>query len=95
MDSNKVIDHIDGNKTNNKLENLRYISKSENTQAAYYSQKIQSNIRSIICYKDGQQIGIYPSCKEASRQLNLDASSISKCCRGVYKHTHNYTFKYL
>ena len=91
---NYIVDHIDGNKLNNNLENLRYISRSENTQAAYYSQKIQSNVRAVICYKDGQYIGTYPSCKEAGRQLNCDASSISKCCRGLYKHTHGYVFKY-
>lgn len=91
---NYVIDHIDGNKLNNSVENLRYISRSENTQAAYYSQNTQSNIRPVICYKDGQYIGTYASCKEAARQLNCDVSSISKCCRGLYKHTHGYVFKY-
>lgn len=91
---NYVVDHIDGNKLNNDLENLRYISRSENTQAAYYSQRNQSNIRPVICYKDGHYIGTFPSCKEASRQLNCDASSISKCCRGIYKQTHGYKFQY-
>lgn len=91
---NYVVDHIDGNKTNNNVENLRYISRSENTRAAYYSQQNQSNIQPVICYKDGEYIGTFPSCKEASRQLNCDASAISKCCRGIYKHTHGYNFKY-
>ena len=91
---NYVIDHIDGNKLNNAVENLRYISRSENAQAAYYSQKNQSNIQPVICYKNGEYIGTFPSCKEASRQLNCDASAISKCCRGIYKHTHGYNFQY-
>ena len=91
---NYVIDHIDGNKLNNNVENLRYISRSENTQAAYYSQKNQSNIRPVVCYKDGQYIGTYSSCKEAGRQLDCDASAISKCCRGLYTHTHGYVFNY-
>lgn len=94
LKENYVIDHIDGNKLNNDLENLRYISRSENTRAAYYSQQSQSNIQPVICYKDGKYIGTFPSCKEASRQLNCDASAISKCCRGIYKHTHGYNFQY-
>jgi hypothetical protein len=94
LKDNYVIDHIDGNKLNNDIDNLRYISRSENTQAAYYSQKNQSNIRPVVCYKDGKYVGTYPSCKEAGRQLDCDASSISKCCRGKYKHTHGYTFTY-
>ena len=93
-DDTKIVNHINGNKLNNDLENLRYISRSENTQAAYYSQQNQSNIQPVICYKDGQYIGTFPSCKEASRQLNCDASAISKCCRGIYKHTHGYNFQY-
>lgn len=94
LKENYVIDHIDGNKLNNDLENLRYISRSDNTRAAYYSQQNQSNIQPVICYKNGQYIGTFPSCKEASRQLNCDASAISKCCRGIYKHTHGYNFQY-
>lgn len=94
LQNNYVIDHIDGNKLNNELENLRYISRSANTQSAYYSQKSQSNIQPVICYKDGKYIGTFPSCREAGRQLNCDASSISKCCRGIYKHTHGYNFQY-
>ena len=33
-DPTKVVDHIDGDKTNNHFENLRNISQSENTLAA-------------------------------------------------------------
>jgi hypothetical protein len=94
LKNNYVIDHIDGNKTNNELSNLRYISRSDNTQAAYYSQKTQSNIKKVKCYKDGEFIGVFPSCREAARILKLDFSAISKCCRGLYKHTGGYNFFY-
>ena len=93
-EDNKVIDHIDGNKTNNKLSNLRYISRSDNTKMAYYSQNVQSNINSVVCYKDNKMIGVYPSCREAARSLNCDASAISKCCRGIYSKHHGYVFLY-
>ena len=91
---NYVIDHINSDKLDNNIKNLRYISRSENTIAAYYSQKTQSNIRKVICYKDGEEIGTFLSCKDAARQLNCDASAISKCCRGKYSNHHGYVFRY-
>jgi group I intron endonuclease len=36
----------------------------------------------------------WDSITEASSQLNIDKSAISKCCRGIYKTTNNFKFKY-
>lgn len=88
------IDHIDNNSQNNILSNLRKVTFSENVKMGIVDQKAHKEIKEVIAYKDEKEIGRYPSCKEAARQLNLDASSISKCCRGIYAHTHGYTFKY-
>lgn len=88
------IDHIDNNSLNNSLSNLRKVTISENVKAGIISQKAHKEIREVIAYKGAKEIGRYYSCSEAARQLNLDASSISKCCRGIYTHTHGYSFKY-
>lgn len=40
--SGRIINHKDGDKLNNCLENLRYITRSENSQAALYEQKNNS-----------------------------------------------------
>jgi group I intron endonuclease len=36
----------------------------------------------------------WPSIKEASKLLNISSGSISHCCRGKIKYTHNYIFKF-
>lgn len=90
-----VIDHIDGNKHNNNLINLRKITLSENVQKAYYEQRLNSNIIPVSQYSlDNEFIATFPSSREAARQLKLDSSSITKCCRGKLKTTGGFIFHY-
>ena len=90
---NKVIDHIDGDKFNNKLENLRYISQSENIIAAAYQQKTKS-CKSVDVFKNNEFVCHYNSIAEAARILQVDGSAISKVCRGKQKTTGGYVFRY-
>ena len=93
--NNYVIDHIDGNKLNNNLANLRLITLSENVNSAYYDTCTNSNLRKVGCYRNGKLIKTFDSIREAGRALNLDASTISKVCRGKNKSHGGYTFQYL
>lgn len=93
--SDMVVDHIDGDKLNNNLSNLRLVSLSDNVKASLYETKTNSSCKQVACFKEGKQIEIFPSTREAARALNLDASTISKVCRGVNKSHGGYTFKYL
>lgn len=91
-----IIDHIDANKTNNCIENLRKVSNSENTLAAMYEQGVNPSAKPVEQYSlDGQLLGTFRSAAEAARQLGLDGSTISKVCRGVNKTHGGFIFKYI
>lgn len=91
-----IIDHIDANKTNNCIENLRKVSNSENVLAALYEQGVNSSIKAVEQYSlDGQLLATFRSVAEAARQLGLDSSTISKVCRGVNKTHGGFIFKYI
>ena len=91
-----IVNHKDGNKLNNSIDNLRKITLSENVKASLYIQKTNTSIKPVQQYSlDGMLINTYPSIAEAARTLNLDSSTISKVCRGINKTHGGFVFKYL
>ena len=82
------INHIDENKTNNNVENLEWCSAQYNID---YSQSKPVNQYSL----DGIYIATYKSIKEASKQTGINQGDISCCCRGKYKTSGGFIWKYV
>lgn len=84
------IDHIDGNKLNNTVSNLRAVTRRENQSNPATTQK-----KAIIRVGRMPWENVeYPSITEASRQLGISHSDISACLRGKRKHAGGYSWKY-
>jgi hypothetical protein len=93
IDPNKVIDHIDRNKKNNFVENLREVTYKANSKNRENKQRF---MHSILQYSlDNELIKEWDSCKEILennpeyKQLN-----INRCCLKTQKSAYGYIWRY-
>ncbi len=93
LNNHPIVNHIDGNKQNNLVENLEWITQQKNMQHSYYilnNTTGTSHIpRKCFCIETGV---IYPSISEAKRQTG--ASHISEVCSGKQKTSGGYHWRY-
>ena len=91
------VNHKDYNRLNNCVENLEWVSSSQNKQHAYL--KVENHIsrgKKVNQYdKEGNFIKTFDSITKAAHEVGCVVSAISNCCLGRTKTAMGYQWRFV
>lgn len=106
-ENKREVNHIDGNRQNNQLNNLEWNTRAENNLHSYLhlgkkppmkgktGSKCKNSKQVVQLTKQGETIKVWNSITEAQNKLGIAGTNISKCCRGYFETMGGYKWKYL
>lgn len=109
INNKKEVDHIDTIVTNNRIDNLRWVTRSENhlnpitrerrREVAKHIKKASgaNHHRSRPIYQytlKGVFIKNWESSIQIEQSMNISRRCVLDCCRGKYEKSHGYIWRY-
>lgn len=94
----EIVNHIDGDKTNNKKENLEWVTHKRNSLHAFQIGLSKTPKGRAICkinVKTDDIIKVFTSVREAAKSIGKTHCNLVACCAGRQKTAYGFGWKYI
>lgn len=90
-----IVDHIDNDKNNFQINNLQWLTYSQNSKKSYVENKKQQNRKSrIILSIKNDEIIEHKSLRKCAKYVNRDVAGVYRVLNGEWNLCNGYKLKY-